>query len=354
MPERDLSSEELANLLPAYRLEEMVASGDAGAVWRGRQRSLDRPVTIKVLHSQYARKPRFRDAFEREARTTANLNHPNLLAIYEFGEIAGHLFLVSEYVHGKPLANSARGRAVDPAQAAQIVAGICRGLAHLHEHGVLHRDLKPANILLTPSFEPKIGDFGLAHGPKHHGHDDSGYLAPELNRDPHAFSEATDIHAVGAILHELLTGQPAAAGLGAEQLNRIHDLRLREIVAKATHKNPARRHGSAREFCKELDSWLKVPTQPAAGKLMLPGTDRDPATTRPSAIPAAPYAAADPAEAAKLGAKLAIIVILSFLVVFLAWLLSHKRDKVRQQEDQHRREQQALPRPGIEPPPPAR
>jgi serine/threonine protein kinase len=341
MSASDLSIEEVERMLPAYRLEELVASGAAGAVYRGCQRSLDRPVTVKVLHADFARKPRFRDAFEREARATANLNHPNLLIIYEFGEIGGHLYLVSEYVHGKPLANSTRGRAVDPPQAVEIVSGICRGLAHLHEHGTLHRDLKPANILLTPDFQPKIGDFGLAHGSKRDADAESGYVAPELRHDPKAFSEASDLYAVGAILFEMLTGKTAAAGITPESLSLIPDPPLRVLVAQATHGSPAKRHRSARALAGELEAWAKGDKKPAAGRLKLAANGAETPSSRPAVAAGLPYS--DDVDASKLGIKLAIIVVLSLLVVFLAWLLSDKRERVRQQEEQHRREQQARP-----------
>ena len=152
----------LADLFPAYKFDYMIARGNMGVVYKARQRSLDRDVAIKILPRELGDDPLFRSSFQAEAKAMARLTHPNLIRVYDFGDLEGLLYIVMEYVPGKSLYHSAHGKAIDAIQAVEIVIAACRGLAHAHENGIIHRDIKPANILLTPKCEPKIGDFGLA------------------------------------------------------------------------------------------------------------------------------------------------------------------------------------------------
>ena len=154
--------EALSELLPAYDFTAFIAQGGMGAVYKAKQRALDRDVAVKVLPRELGDDPDFRQSFETEAKAMGRLNHPNLIGVYDFGSIDGMLYIVMEYVNGKSLYHSAYNMAVDPEQAAAIVKGICDGLAHAHENGVIHRDIKTANILLNEKIIPKIGDFGLA------------------------------------------------------------------------------------------------------------------------------------------------------------------------------------------------
>src|SRR5690606_26349649 len=205
------SLELLAQLLPAYEFEAFIAQGGMGAVYKARQRSLDRDVAIKILPRELGEDPEFRQSFETEARAMARLNHPNLIGVYDSGDVDGMLYIVMEYVNGKALYHSSYNMAVEPAQAVAIVKAICEGLAHAHENGVIHRDIKPANILLTPKAEPKIGDFGLARPAGSDGPGlimgTPGYTAPEILRHPEHADRRSDLYAVGVILFELLTGQ---------------------------------------------------------------------------------------------------------------------------------------------------
>src|SRR5688572_14708495 len=205
------SLEHLAELLPAYDFEAFIAQGGMGAVYKARQRSLDRDVAIKILPREMGADPEFRQSFETEAKAMARLNHPNLIGVYDFGDVEGMPYIVMEYVNGKSLFHSAYNTAIDPVQAVTIVKGICDGLAHAHENGVIHRDIKPANILLTPKAEPKIGDFGLARpaGADHSGviMGTPGYAAPEITRQPDHADRRSDIFALGIVLYELLVGK---------------------------------------------------------------------------------------------------------------------------------------------------
>jgi len=339
--EADLSIRELGRLLPAYEIEEVLATGAVGAVYRGRQKSLDRPVTIKVLHSEYARRPRFRHSFEREAKAMAGLRHPNLLAVHDFREIDGHLFLVAEYVHGKPLSRSLRSGKVDPEVAVGIVKGICRGLHYLHAHGVVHRDLKPSNVLLTPDAEPKIGDFGLAQSGADEEEKRGRYHAPEQSDDREAGDERADLFAAGAILCEMLTGEPGIRGIRSGSLHSVTGRKLREIVLHATHGSPKRRPGSAQTLLGQLEAWKPEQDGPS-GRLALDpvgeGTPRPAAELSPEAVAVAREARAR--EAARLTRKLFIILIL-LLAIAAMWVAIEKRENwVREREEKERQEKE--------------
>ncbi len=284
--------EALAGLMPAYDFEAFIAQGGMGAVYKARQRALDRDVAIKILPRELGDDPDFRRSFETEAKAMARLNHPNLVGVYDSGDLDGMLYIVMEYVNAKSLYHSAYNMAVEPEQAAGIVKAICDGLAHAHENGVIHRDIKPANILLTTKAEPKIADFGLAR-PANSDHPGlimgtPGYTAPEIYDDPEHADQKTDIYAVGVILYELLTGHrpeddevlpPPSTVVGC-------DRKLDKIWAKATAADPAQRYDSAEEMAKDLEGWA-VPDPPTQALRTM---------QRPPRMAGAPPGAAVPAR----------------------------------------------------------
>ena len=248
----------LAELLPAYEFESFIAQGGMGAVYKANQRSLERSVAIKILPREFGENPRFRESFETEAKAMARLNHPNLLGVYDYGDIEGMPYIVMEFVDGKSLYHSAWNKAIEPEQAIEIVRCICEGLGHAHEHGILHRDIKPANILLTSKAQPKIGDFGLAQPTDTAGTGQvmgtPGYTAPELIHNPEKAGIGADIYAVGVILHELITGQqPDPTGVEAPRL--FGDRGLDAIWQKATDPVVEKRYHSAEEMAAALSSW---------------------------------------------------------------------------------------------------
>lgn len=257
--------EEVGRLLPAYEMHYFIAKGGMGAVYMARQKSLDRDVAIKILPRHFGEDASFRASFETEAKSMAKLNHPNLVGIYDFGQVDGLLYIIMEMIHGKSLYHSAYGNTIDPAEAARIVIGICKGLANAHKHGILHRDIKPANILLAPDASPKIGDFGLA---KSAGDTDSevsfgtpGYAAPEVIHNPAAVDQSTDLYSVGVILYELLTGHLPSSTYSPAASEVKCDPEYDRIIRKAIHPSRALRYRSADSMAADLEKLLKGKTQ---------------------------------------------------------------------------------------------
>ncbi|MFZ4764555.1 MAG: serine/threonine-protein kinase, partial [Roseimicrobium sp.] len=153
---------------PKYDVECLIGRGGMGAVYKGVQIKLRRPVAVKVLPAELADSAQeaFAARFEREAQVLASLNHPGIVTVYDFGRMpSGHLFIIMEYVDGKDLNRLIQDRELTPPQALKLVADISEALQFAHENGVVHRDIKPANVLVTKSGKPKLADFGLAMRP---------------------------------------------------------------------------------------------------------------------------------------------------------------------------------------------
>ncbi|MFT3990949.1 MAG: serine/threonine-protein kinase [Luteolibacter sp.] len=249
---------DLAALFPGYEIEFLIATGGMGAVYRAVQKSLDRTVALKILPPELSADAAFCAGFSSEAKAMAKLNHPNLIGVYDFGEVNGMLFLVMEYVHGQSLFHSSNGQAIDPKEVIRLVTGIGSGLAHAHQHGILHRDIKPANILLDAHIQPKIGDFGLARPVDMQVQDGDEifgtphYTAPEVVNAPQSVDYRADIFSLGVMLHELLTGKlPADDPRPPSQIIGC-DRRFDEIVNRATYPDPAYRYGSVMELVADL------------------------------------------------------------------------------------------------------
>ncbi len=262
------SLQEVAGLFPNYDIYSLIACGGMGAVYHANQRSLDRDVAIKILPREFSQDKDFRVSFAAEAKSMAKLNHPNLIVVYDFGDVGGLLYIVMEYVPGSSLYSVSHGRVVHQDDALKMVINVCRGLAHAHEYGVLHRDIKPSNILIDSAANPKIGDFGLAsvlgtqiqEGEQIFG--TPGYTAPEVIAPPHTFDHRADIFSVGIMLHEMLTGiTPNGVNLLAE-LPAATNSKLRSVIQRAIDPNPAARHESADELAADLEKILAAPSSP--------------------------------------------------------------------------------------------
>lgn len=266
--------------LPDYEIVGELGRGAMGVVYLARHTRLGRTVALKMVlaggHASAGELARFRA----EAEAGARLHHPHIVQIYDYGEHEGRPYLSLEYVSGGTLAERISGVAQPPREAARLVEALAEALRHAHDAGIVHRDLKPANILMSPHGVPKISDFGLAKQVESaHGATVSGmvlgtprYMAPEQAAgQSHAVGPAADIHALGAILYELVTGQPPfqAASL-TELFALIRDsdpappsrLRpaiprdLETICLKCLQKSPAARYSSAAELADDLRRFL--------------------------------------------------------------------------------------------------
>jgi serine/threonine protein kinase len=260
--------EEVAALFPSYDVYSLIACGGMGAVYHANQRSLDRGVAIKILPREFSQDAEFRVSFEAEAKAMAKLNHPNLIGVYDFGDVAGLLFIIMEYVPGSSLYAASNGRVVHQDDALKMVIDVCRGLAHAHHYGILHRDIKPSNILMDANANPKIGDFGLAsvlgnqvqEGAQIFG--TPGYTAPEVTEPPHTFDHRADIFSVGVMLHELIMGITPDGEVPLSALPQVANPRLRATIQRATNPNPNARHASAEELALELENIAATANNP--------------------------------------------------------------------------------------------
>jgi eukaryotic-like serine/threonine-protein kinase len=267
-----------------YDILGELGRGGMGIVFKARQRRLNRLVAVKTLHPGRNQSPRERVRFRREAQSVARLQHPNIVQIFEVGEENGLPFLVLELVDNGTLAEKLRGLPLTPYAAAELVETLARAVQHAHERHIIHRDLKPANVLLTKNGIPKISDFGLARILEENAlgaslETGSGepvgtprYMAPEQaagQRDQ--IGPATDVHALGTILYECLTGQvPFVATSPLDTMDKIrHDepvsprrrqssiaRDLATICLRCLHKRPGRRYASARALADDLRRFL--------------------------------------------------------------------------------------------------
>jgi serine/threonine protein kinase len=309
----------LAPLFPGYEIECLIATGGMGAVYRAVQKSLDRTVAIKILPHEFSKDAAFCAGFEAEAKAMARLNHPNLIGVYDFGEVNGMLYIIMEFVPGKSVFHSAHGIAIDPKEVIRLVTGICNGLSHAHENGILHRDIKPSNILLDLNAQPKIGDFGLARpiGTKvQEGEEIFGtphYTAPEVVESPHSVGYRADIFSVGVMLHELLTGKlPAEDKRPASAISHC-DPRFDAIIRRATNPLPDLRYTSA----KEMSGELQAITLAAGPKITAPRNPAGKGPPRPVSGPGRSPSYQPPRRAPRSSSSSSGIIILIVIILVL-------------------------------------
>src|SRR5436190_9117726 len=146
-----------------YEIQRELAQGGMAEVYLARDQLLNRPVALKALFPEYAKEDSFVERFKREAQAAANLNHPNIVAIYDWGQQANTYFIVMEYVEGRSLSEIIRSEGpLHPTRAAEVGADVAAALGFAHRNGVVHRDVKPGNVLVGPTGQVKVADFGIA------------------------------------------------------------------------------------------------------------------------------------------------------------------------------------------------
>jgi len=272
---------ELLGELGDYELLEEIGRGGQGVVFRARQKSLNRTVALKVISlGQWASKAHLK-RFRLEAEAAASLEHPGIVPIHEVGERDGSCYFSMKFVEGGQLDEVARREPMPIRRAVELIAKVARTVHYAHEHGILHRDIKPGNILLDAKGEPHLTDFGLARLVESESTvtrtlevlGTPSYMAPEQALgNNEAITSVTDVYGLGAVLYQLLTGQPPFAGgatyetikllLDTEPrpprvVNPKIDRDLSTICLKCLEKDPKRRYSSALALAEDLERWLK-------------------------------------------------------------------------------------------------
>ncbi len=260
--------EEIARLFPQLEILGCLGRGGMGAVYKARQAKLDRLVALKVLLRRRAdgtADAAFAERFGREARALARLNHPDIVAVYEYGEAGNYPYLIMEFVDGVTLRQLLQGGKLAPEQALGIVPKVCEALQFAHQQGVVHRDIKPENILLDKQGRVKITDFGIAKilAPGAQDQTLTGgkeivgtphYMAPEQIERPQTVDHRADIYSLGVVFYELLTGELPLGKFQPPSSKVQVDVRLDQVVLRALEKEPERRYQQASDVKTDLDT----------------------------------------------------------------------------------------------------
>lgn len=256
-----------------YRVTEKIGSGGMAEVYKAVDEVLGRTVAVKVLHSHYASDPAFVARFRQEAQAAANLSHPGIVNIYDWGQDDNTYYIVMEYVRGTDLKSLVEERGpIDAVKVAEYAAQVCAALSVAHGYDIIHRDIKPHNIVLTPDGTVKVMDFGIARagntqmtqtgsvlGTAH-------YVSPEQAQG-RSLTATSDLYSLGVVLYELTTGRvpfdadtPVAVALKhvnddpvpPRELNPAIPSGLEAVILRAMRKNPADRYASAEEMRRDL------------------------------------------------------------------------------------------------------
>jgi tRNA A-37 threonylcarbamoyl transferase component Bud32 len=278
---------ELAKQFPQLDIIELLGQGGMGAVYKARQKQLERLVALKILPPEVGRTEAFAERFAREARSLAKLSHPRIVAIYDFGHTEeGLYYFIMEFIDGTDLRRMIQSGKLSPDEALAIVPQVCEALQFAHEEGIVHRDVKPENILLDKKGRVKIADFGLAKlldrpataytltqagqrmGTPH-------YMAPEQIEHPGQVDHRADIYSLGVVFYEMLTGE-LPLGLFAPPSQKVQvDVRLDKVVLHSLEKEPERRYQHASEVKSDVEI---ISTE---SKALIQPTPRAPAPVSP-------------------------------------------------------------------------
>lgn len=295
--------EDVARLFPQLEIIELLGKGGMGAVYKARQPALDRFVALKLLPSRLGAGPASAERFNREARALARLNHPHIVAVYDFGQVSvanpaatggvgAYQYFLMECVDGLNLRQLQRRGRLAPREALAIVPQLCDALQYAHDEGIVHRDIKPENVLVDRRGRVKIADFGLAKlldapaadarltvegqvmGTPH-------YMAPEQVEHPRDVDHRADIFSLGVVFYELLTGELPLGKFPPPSRKVQVDVRLDDVVLRALEKEPERRYQRVGEVKSAVETITSAGDATApAGKTAPAAAGRDVRTAR--------------------------------------------------------------------------
>jgi serine/threonine-protein kinase len=265
-----------------YQLQERLGAGGMAMVYRAHDLTLERTVALKILRKDFSNDPSFRQRFHQEAKAAANLSHPNIVTVHDFGLYADQLFIVMEFVPGNDLKTLLKGRnRFEPAEALELINQACAGIGYAHRAGLVHCDIKPQNMLVMPDNRLKVVDFGIARLMATISPDEKSdvvwgspqYFSPEQAAGM-APSPASDVYSLGVVLYEMLTGRLPFVASSAEELARLHreslppsprrlnpsiPVQLERILLKVLAKEPSSRYRTADQMGRVLTSLAQQP-----------------------------------------------------------------------------------------------
>ncbi len=341
--------EHLQEMLPTYEILSILGQGGMGAVYKGRQKSLDRIVAIKILPPEAAEDDmQFVERFKNEARTMAKMNHPAIVHVYDFGETSeGQLYIVMEFIDGTDVAKMIQSQGKLPEDySLSITAHVCDALQYAHTHGVVHRDIKPANILINMEGQVKVADFGLAKAtdPKELGLTKTNmamgtpdFVSPEALMPGVPLDGRADLYAVGVMLYNMLTGTIPRGAFRMPSTTLQTDARFDKIILKAMEMDRELRYQTAIDLRRDLDVILTAPQVKSGGAAQAavpqqslpqkpvgksPGAPQQRKEAAPSAKPASQPAAKMIAPAKKSNAGMIYGIAAAVIVAVAAFIFA--------------------------------
>ena len=338
-----------------YQVTHLIARGGMAIVYRAQDTLLNRPVALKTLYPELSADPLFVEGFRREAQAAANLSHPNIVPVFDWGEDNGTYFIVMELVDGTSLADMLRGgRTLTASHSATLMSQVAAALGYAHRNGVVHRDVKPGNILIASDGQVKVTDFGIAQAMSVEDQlaeegsvmGTATYFSPE-QAEGAPVDGRSDIYSLGVVLYEMLAGRPPFIGDSPVEVssqhvhgtvpppsdfNRSIPADLQAIVMEALAKSPERRYQSAEDLRSDLVRFSEgQPVRAAQRDVAFFGQDATRAVSkvapgeRTQAVPMMTGPRTDiRRRRGGSGGIIAIVVILLLVVGGLAYFLAQK------------------------------
>jgi beta-lactam-binding protein with PASTA domain len=339
-----------------YQVTHLIARGGMAIVYRAQDTLLNRPVALKTLYPELSADPLFVEGFRREAQAAANLSHPNIVPVFDWGEDDGTYFIVMELVDGTSLADMLRGgRTLTASHSANLMAQVAAALGYAHRNGVVHRDVKPGNILIASDGQVKVTDFGIAQAMSVEDQlaeegsvmGTATYFSPE-QAEGAPVDGRSDIYSLGVVLYEMLAGRPPFIGDSPVEVSSQHvhgtvpppsDFNksippdLQAIVMEALAKSPERRYQSAEDLRSDLVRFSEgQPVRAAQRDVAFFGQDATRAVSkvapgeRTQAVPMMTGPRTDVHRRRKSGSAGVIVVVVILLMVVggLAYFLRQK------------------------------